>query len=115
MIRFEVWLVRLDPTEGAEMRKTRPCVVVSRTDLNLQLATVLVAPLTTAKHTYSSRVPCCLAGRAGEVALDQMRCVDKRRLLRRVGRLQAAEAQTVLERLAAMFAEELTRSIERRS
>ncbi len=104
MKRFEVWLTELDPTRGAEMQKTRPCVVISPTRLNRILATVLVAPLTASWRGYPSRVECAFAGREGQIALDQMRCVDKGRLVRRVGRLQGEEAEAVLRVLREMFA-----------
>ena len=103
MKRFEVRLTELDPTRGAEMQKTRPCIIISQSTLNRMLMTVFVVPLTAARHSYPSRVPCMFAGRQGEVALDQMRCVDKGRLVRRVGALQTNEAEAVLSALQEMF------------
>src|SRR2546430_6604936 len=105
MNRFDVWLTDLDPTRGAEMQKRRPCVVVSPRVLNRMLATVLAAPMTAARHRYPSRVACMFAGREGEIALDQMRCVDKGRLVRRVGRVEALIAQAIFAMLAEMFSE----------
>ena len=105
MNRFEVWLTDLDPTRGAEMQKRRPCVFVSPRVLNGTLATVLVAPMTASRHGYRSRVSCEFAGRDGEIALDQMRCVDKGRLVRRVGRIDARTAQAMLAVLAELFSE----------
>jgi mRNA interferase MazF len=103
MKRFDVWLANLDPTQGAEMRKTRPCVVLSPEVMNARLLTLLMAPLTRGGFRALFRVPCELKGQAGQVALDQMRCLDKERLVRRVGRLQPAEVAAVLRALAELF------------
>ena len=105
MNRFDVWLTDLDPTRGAEMQKRRPCVIVSPRVLNRMLATVLVAPMTAARHGYPAHVACEFAGREGEIALDQMRCVDKGRLVRRVGSVDALTAQAIFAVLAEMFSE----------
>jgi mRNA interferase MazF len=86
------------------MQKTRPCVVVSPTKLNQMLGTVLVAPMTASRRRYASRVICRFAGRDGEIALDQMRCMDKGRLLRRIGLLPADEQTALLQGLARLFA-----------
>lgn len=102
--RFEVWLVDLDPTRGAEMRKARPALVVSPDEMNGGLLTVMVAPLTTGGFEAPFRVPCRFAGRAGQVALDHLRAVDKRRLVKRLGVLDDATAATVLATLREMFA-----------
>jgi mRNA interferase MazF len=85
--RGEVFLVALDPTRGSEIRKTRPCVIVSPDELNAHLRTVIVAPLTTGGGKYPFRVPCRFAGRSGEVVVDQLRTVDRERFVRRLGRL----------------------------
>lgn len=103
--RGEVYLVRLDPTLGSEIRKTRPCVVVSPDELNQYLRTVIVAPMTTGGPGYPWRVPCRFQRRSGFVALDQLRTVDGERLLRRLGRLTPATVTAVLQRLHEMFAE----------
>ncbi|MBI4493488.1 MAG: type II toxin-antitoxin system PemK/MazF family toxin [Chloroflexi bacterium] len=102
--RFDVVLVRLDPTRGSEMRKTRPCVVVSPDEMNQALRTVVVAPMTTQGHAYPWRVPVAFGGQAGRIALDQIRTVDRERLARRVGHLDAGTALKVLDTLAEMFA-----------
>ena len=102
--RFDVYLVSLDPTVGHEIQKTRPCVVVSPDELNQALQTVIVAPMTTAGHAYPWRVPVTLARRRGRVVLDQLRTVDRQRLIRRVGALDASASQDVLDRLAELFA-----------
>lgn len=103
--RGEVHLVRLDPTLGSEIRKTRPCLVVSPDELNQHLRTAIVAPMTTGGHAYPWRVECRFQGRRGFVALDQLRTVDSERLARRLGRLTPATVTQVLQRLQEMFAE----------
>jgi mRNA interferase MazF len=102
--RFEVWLVPLDPTTGSEIRKTRPCVVVSPDELNQNLRTVIVAPMTTTIRAYPSRVPVVFAGKHGAVALDQIRTVDRRRLRRKLGELASAEARQICDVLVELFA-----------
>jgi mRNA interferase MazF len=103
--RGEVHLVRLDPTTGREIRKTRPCLIVSPNELNEHLRTAIVAPMTTGGHAYPWRVPCRFQNRSGHVALDQLRTVDTERLVRRLGLLSSATVQTVLEVLLEMFTE----------
>ena len=103
--RFEVYLVNLDPTIGSEIQKTRPCLVVSPDEMNRHIATVIVAPMTTQGRSYPSRVPCRFQGKDGWVVLDQLRTVDKARLVRRLGRLGAPARRAVLATLAEMFAE----------
>jgi mRNA interferase MazF len=103
--RFEVYLVNLDPTIGSEIQKTRPCLVVSPDEMNRHIATVIVAPMTTKGQPYPSRVPCQFQGKDGQVVLDELRTVDKVRLVRRLGRISAETQQAVLDVLAEMFAE----------
>ena len=102
--RGEVHLVRLDPTLGSEIQKTRPCVVVSPDELNHHLRTVLVAPMTTGGRVYPWRVPCRFQQRSGFVVLDQLRTIDRERLVARLGRLNAPTVTAVLEVLQEMFA-----------
>ena len=102
--RGEVHLV-LDPTLGSEIRKTRPCVVISPDELNAHLRTAIVAPLTTGGQAYPWRVGCQFHRRRGFVALDQVRTVDAERLVRRLGRLSADTVTAVLRGLQEMFAE----------
>ena len=102
--RFEVWLVNLDPTVGSEIRKTRPAVIVSPDEMNRHLRTAIAAPMTTAARGWPSRVVVSFQGRAGEVAIDQLRAVDRARLVRRVGAITEAEADAVVAVLTAMFA-----------
>lgn len=80
--RFEVYLVNLDPTVGSEIQKTRPCVVVSPDEMNRHIRTVIVAPMTTTHRQYPTRVACCFRGKDGQVVLDQLRTVDKERLVK---------------------------------
>jgi mRNA interferase MazF len=102
--RFEVYLVNLDPTVGSEIRKTRPCVVVSPDELNDHIRTVIVAPMTTKGQSYPTRVPCRFQGKAGQVVLDQIRTLDRVRLIKKLGRLDRRSATRVLEVLQEMFA-----------
>jgi mRNA interferase MazF len=102
--RGDVYLVQLDPTRGSEIRKTRPCLVVSPDELNENLRTVIVAPMTTGGHAYPWRVQCRFQGRSGFVATDQLRTVDSERLARRLGRLAPSPLAAVLAVLEEMFA-----------
>ncbi len=102
--RFDVYLVNLDPTVGSEIKKTRPCVVVSPDEMNHYIRTAIVAPMTTKGQAYPSRVPCRFKGKRGQVVLDQIRTVDRRRLVKRLGRLTSTSAATVLQVLQEMFA-----------
>ena len=102
--RGDVYLVQLDPTRGSEIRKTRPCLIVSPDELNDHLRTVIVAPMTTGGHAYPWRVSCRFQGRNGFVAVDQLRTVDVERLARRLGRLAPNALAAVLSVLKEMFA-----------
>ena len=101
--RGDVYLERLDPTLGSEIRKTRPCLIVSPDELNLHLRTAVTAPMTTGGQAYPWRVPCRFQQRAGFVALDQLRTIDRERLVKRLGRLPPAALEAVLEGLQEMF------------
>ena len=103
--RGEVYLVQLDPTRGSEIRKTRPCLVVSPDELNHHLRTVIVAPMTTGGHAYPWRVQCRFQSRIGFVAIDQLRTVDTERLVRRLGRLAPNSLAAVLTVVQEMFAQ----------
>lgn len=103
--RGDVHLVRLDPTQGSEIRKTRPCLVVSPDELNQHLRTVIIAPMTTGGHAYPWRIRCRFQNRSGFVALDQLRAIDNERLVKRLGRLSSATTIEVLDVLQEMFAE----------
>jgi mRNA interferase MazF len=102
--RFEIHLVNLDPTVGSEIRKPRPCLVISPDEMNHHIRTVIVAPLTTAGRNYPTRVPCRFKAKKGQIVLDQIRTVDQVRLVRKLGTLDAATATTVLDVLQEMFA-----------
>lgn len=102
--RGDVYLMDLDPTRGSEIRKTRPCLVVSPDELNHHLRTVIVAPMTTGGQAYPWRVRCRFRGRAGFVAMDQLRAVDTERLVKRLGRLAPGTFASVLAVLQEMFA-----------
>ena len=102
--RGDVYLVALDPTLGSEIRKTRPFVIVSPDDLNPMLGTYLVAPMTTGGRAYAFRIPCRFRNRDGFVVADQLRTVDRVRLMRRVGRLSSGTMTEVLDMLQRMFA-----------
>jgi mRNA interferase MazF len=101
--RGEVYLVDLKPTRGGEIRKTRPCVVVSPDELNANLRTFIIAPLTTGGHPYPFRIPCRFGGKTGKVVLDQIRTVDLERLVRRLGRLSPGTLTNVLSVVQEMF------------
>ncbi len=96
--RARVYLVRLDLTLGSEIKKTRPCVVVSPDELNEHLRTVIVAPMTTGGRAYPWRPRCRFQGRSGFFALDQLRTVDVERLVKPLGRLEGPTVVAVLER-----------------
>lgn len=103
-LRFEVYQVNLDPVIGSEIAKSRPCVVISPDEMNRPLDTVIVAPLTSTLKGWPSRVSSRFGGKKGEIALDQMRAVDKRRLAKRLGELDEHTRAGVLATLTAMFA-----------
>jgi mRNA interferase MazF len=105
MRRGDVLLVRLDPTLGSEIRKSRPCVVVSPDELNDHLRTAIVAPMTTKGRAYPWRIQCRFQGKTGYVVLDQLRTIDQQRSAARLGQLSPKTLGQVLERLQEMFAE----------
>jgi mRNA interferase MazF len=102
--RGDVYFVNLNPTRGREIRKVRPCVIVSPDELNTHLRTFIVAPLTSGKHAYPFRVPCRFQGKSGYIILDQIRTVDRERLTRRMGRLSSQAIARSLSALQEMFA-----------
>lgn len=102
--RFDVYLIDLDPTVGSEIRKTRPCLIVSPDEMNLHIATVIVAPMTTKGRPYPTRLPVRFEGQTGWIVLDQLRTVDKTRLIRKLGRIGARTQQAVSAALAELFA-----------
>ena len=102
--RFDVWLVNLDPTMESEIQKTRPCLIISPDEMNRFIRTVIVAPMTTKGRAHPTRVACRFQRKQGEVVLDQLRTVDKSRLVRRLGRIGGRTQEKVLAGLAEMFA-----------
>jgi mRNA interferase MazF len=103
--RFDVFLVNLDPTVGSEIQKTGPCVVISPDEMNRYIATVIIAPMTTKGKQYPTRVVCEFQGKNGQIVLDQIRTVDKTRLVKKLGRISSDEQKMLLDILAEMFAE----------
>lgn len=101
--RFEVFLVALDPTIGHEIKKTRPCTVISPDEMNHNIGTVIIAPMTTKGRDYPTRVDCTFQGVDGQVVLDQIRTVDKTRLVKKLGQLSPTAADRVLNILVEMF------------
>ncbi len=102
--RFDVYLINLDPTIGSEIRKTRPCVVVSPDEMNRHIRTIIVAPMTTAGKTYPTRVHCTFGGKEGQIVLDQIRTIDKARLIKKLGSIDPETQLEVVRVLQEMFA-----------
>lgn len=102
--RFDVFLIPLNPTQGHEMNKTRPCVIVSPDELNRHITTVIIAPMTTKSRNYPTRIPITFSAKDGYIVLDQIRTVDKSRLIKKLGTISKAEAENVLESLQQLFA-----------
>jgi mRNA interferase MazF len=103
--RFDVFLVALDPTVGSEIQKTRPCVIISPNEINLHLATAIVAPMTTKGRLYPSRVSVNFDGKDGLIVLDRIRTVDKTRLVEKLGSIDSETQKAVLSILVEMFSE----------
>jgi len=103
MKRFDVYLVNLDPTVGREIKKTRPALIISPDEMNSHIATIIIAPMTTKGRPYPSRVSCTFQGRKGQIVLDQLRTVDKIRLVKKLGRIDKNTGNKVLSILKEMF------------
>lgn len=103
--RFEVYLINLDPTIGSEIQKMRPCLIISPDEMNRHIATVIVAPMTTKGKSYPTRVECQFEGQPGQIVLDQIRTVDKSRLVKKLGKISDDTQCEVLAVLSEMFAE----------
>jgi mRNA interferase MazF len=101
--RFEVWLVELNPTKGSEISKTRPCVIISPNVQNKYLKTVTVAPLTPTRKNYPTRLDCKFKNEDGQIVVDQIRAVDKVRLLKKVGKLEIATSKALCNLLVTSF------------
>ncbi len=104
MKRFDIYLINLDPTLGSEIQKTRPCVVISPNEMNDYIKTVIVAPMTTKGKLYPTRIKCNFQGKEGLIVLDQIRTVDKIRLVKKLGILNSDTQDQVLFKLGEMFA-----------
>ena len=102
--RFDVYLINLEPTLGSEIRKTRPCAVISPNEMNRHVRTVIVAPMTTKGSSYPSRVDCNFRGKSGLIILDQIRSIDKSRLAKKMGTLSPSAQSKVIAVLQEMFA-----------
>ena len=103
--RFDVYFVNLDPTIGSEIKKTRPCVIISPNEMNHHISTVIVAPITSKLRNYPTRVSCKVEGKQGQIVLDQIRTVDKERLIKKVDTLSKLIQSKVLNVLKEMFSE----------
>lgn len=101
--RFDVYLINLDPTVGSEIQKTRPCVIISPDEMNRHIRTVIVAPLTTAGKDYPTRIPCEFKKKKGHIVLDQIRTIDKKRLINNLGTLDAETQLKVISVLQRLF------------
>jgi len=102
--RFDVYLVNLDPTIGSEIQKTRPCLVISPDEMNRNIRTVIIAPMTSAQKDYPTRVSCTFQKRKGQIVLDQLRTIDKARLVRRLGTIDSKDQLEVISILQRLFA-----------
>lgn len=102
--RFDVYLIGLDPAVGSEIRKTRPCLIISPDEMNRNIRTVIVAPMTTAAKDYPSRINCRLNDKKGQIVLDQIRTIDKTRLTKNLGALDSETQVKVVSILQRMFA-----------
>ncbi|MBI1938643.1 MAG: type II toxin-antitoxin system PemK/MazF family toxin [Ignavibacteriales bacterium] len=103
--RFDIYYVNLDPTIGSEIKKTRPCVIISPNEMNFNIATVIVAPLTSKLRNYPTRIACKLEGKQGQIVLDQIRTVDKIRLIKKIDTLNKTTQIKVLNVLKEMFSD----------
>ena len=103
--RFEVYLVDLNPTLGSEIQKTRPCLIISPDEMNDHITTIIIVPMTTKGRDYPTRVNCQFEGRDGQIVLDQIRSVDKIRLVKKLGKITANTQKEVLAVIMDMFSE----------
>lgn len=103
--RFEVHLISLDPTRGSEIRKTRPCLIISPNEMNKHIETVIIAPMTSTLKNYPTRITTTFQGKKGQIVLDQIRTVDKSRLIKNLGTISSSAEEKVLNILKEMFAQ----------
>ncbi len=102
--RFDVYLINLDPTVGSEVQKTRPCLIISPDEMNYHIRTVIVAPMTSASKAYPTRVACKFKGKEGQIVLDQIRTIDKARLVKKLGTIDSNTQLEVISVLQRLFA-----------
>ncbi len=102
--RFDVFLISLNPTVGHEIQKTRPCLIISPDEMNDHIKTVIIAPMSTKGRNYPTRIPCTFHGRKGQIILDQIRTIDKSRLVKKLGRISTPVQKKVFVTLQEMFA-----------
>ena len=102
--RFEVYLINLDPTVGHEIKKTRPCLIISPDEMNRFISTVIVAPMTTKGRNYPTRISCTFQGKKGKIILDQIRTIDKKRLVKKLGVVSDKAQESTIKILQEMFA-----------
>jgi len=102
--RFDVFLINLDPTIGSEIKKTRPCLIISPDEMNRHIRTVIIAPMTTAEKDYPTRVACKLQNKQGQIVLDQIRTIDKARLIKKLGTIDPQTQVEVISVLQRLFA-----------
>ena len=105
MEQYSICLVNLDPTIGHEIKKTRPCVVISPNEMNINISTVIIAPMTTKSHIYPTRIPLTFQAKKGWIVLDQIRTVDKHRLVKKLGKLTLNKVKEVKKVLNEMLVE----------
>lgn len=103
--RFDIYLVNLDPALGSEIKKTRPCLIISPNEMNIHISTIIIAPLTSKFRNYPTRVPCRVEGKQGQIVLDQIRTVDKSRLVKKITTLSKPIQGKVISKLIEMFSE----------
>jgi len=101
--RFDVYIANLDPTEGSEINKSRPVLIISPDEMNKALNTVIVAPLTSTIRNYPTRIDCVVERRKGQIALDQIRTIDKKRLSKKLQSLDEVTTLTIIDTLTEMF------------
>src|SRR5690625_3363232 len=102
--RFNVYLISLDPTHGSEIKKTRPCLIISPDEMNRHIRTVIIAPMTSAIKNYPSRVTTSFQKKRGQIVLDQIRTVDKQRLIKKLGMISSSAQDKTLNTLQEIFA-----------
>jgi len=102
--RFDVFLVNLDPTIGSEIQKTRPCLIISPDEMNRNIRTVIIAPMTSAQKDYPTRVSCTFREKQGQIVLDQIRTVDKERLIKKLGTIDSKAQLDTISILQRLFA-----------